>query len=50
MLPDRVPGLTRGLPGWVTFDPITFLALLNFLTQVGNFLLALPKTLPMPTL
>jgi hypothetical protein len=50
ILPDRVPSLTRGLLGRVTFNPITYTVLPNFLTQPGNFLLALPKALPMSTL
>jgi hypothetical protein len=55
------PGLTRALtwpgkillnhvPGRITFDPITYPALSDFLTRPGNFLLALPEALPMPTL
>jgi hypothetical protein len=50
ILPDRVPGLTRGLPDKVIFDPITYPALPDFITWWGNFLLALPEALFMPTL
>jgi hypothetical protein len=50
ILPDCVPGLTRSLPGRVTFYPITYPALPNFLTRLGNLLLALPEALPTPTL
>jgi hypothetical protein len=49
-LPDRVTSLTRGLPDRVTFYPIAYPALPDFLTRSSNFLLALPEALPMPTL
>jgi hypothetical protein len=55
------PGLTRALtwpgkillnhvPDRITFDPITYPALSDFLTRPGNFLLALPEALLTPTL
>jgi hypothetical protein len=50
ILPDRVLGLNRGLLGQVTFYPIPYPALPNFLTRPGNLLLALPEALPTPTL
>jgi hypothetical protein len=56
-LPERLSGRVKSypiaylaLPGRVTFYPITYPALPNFLTRLGNFLLALLEALPTPTL